>query len=211
MICAIPDGDNLFRSVVHPLAFRKKGKQLDRGKFFHLCTDDLTPGLIKTSVVWERYAPTSQRVHAFGCRLAVRMNEANPKTRHVYCGAYQFKASNVRQLVGTENLAEVVGSDVLHVIEHGEIAHANIQIRLAADVDEDSVEGIKTVIVDRLWQSNRGPIPHICDVDTELEPPPSQLLIDAPNGTYSDDRSSMLRFWYDVRFAALYSLWRMTN
>jgi hypothetical protein len=72
--------------------------------------------------------------------------------------------------VGTENLAEVFASDILHIIEHDEIAHANIQIRLAAHVDEDSVEGIKTVIVDRLWHSSRGPLRHICDVDGDLIP-----------------------------------------
>lgn len=133
------------------------------------------------------------------------MNEAEPrpKQRRVYCGAYQFTTTDVRQLKGTSGLGEVVSSDVLHKIERNEIAHASIEIQLGADVDKDSVEGTKTAIIDRLWQSSRGPIRHVCDGDIDLNSHPSGLLMEAPGGPYIDNRSPLLYLWCNVRFAVL--------
>jgi hypothetical protein len=203
MVRAIPSGDNLFRSAVFPLSFRNKGRSFHAANFMRLYSD--SPGLIEASVIWERYAPNLECVHAFGCRLAARMNNAGgaagkPDAKRVYCGAYRFKARDVRTLFGNRQLPEIANANVCHAIEDGEIAHASLEIRLVDGVAGDAIEAVKTAIVDRLWHASLGPTRHACGVDWGLDPHPSNKLPDAPGGPYVDDRSRPRKLWDLVRF-----------
>jgi hypothetical protein len=106
----------------------------------------------------------------------------------------------VRGLEATVGLPEVATSDLVPQIEDNEVAHVNCVIRLRDDADEDSIEGVKTVIVARLWNGCRGPLTHTCHMDTDLVPHPSNRLETPPLGMYLDDRSVALRAWCLARY-----------
>jgi hypothetical protein len=206
----IPDGDNLFRQSVFPVSF--KGKDIfEWAKCLNIRSDE--DGSLSASLTWERYVPTIQFVHGYGCRLALRRNEKKQaggkfkeKDRHIYCGSYQLKAKAVRELEATEGLAEVLSADVVHEVEEGEIAHANMRIVLKPGVGLN-VEGTKTAIVDRLWNTCSGPLRHTCDCDKEIGGHPSSKLETPPAGAYFDDRSYPFRLWHIIRFFICRWLW----
>ncbi|MGB8989101.1 MAG: hypothetical protein WCC37_21050, partial [Candidatus Sulfotelmatobacter sp.] len=61
------------------------------------------------SVTWEKYVPTTELIHRYGCRLASHMNEKNraagkskDKDRRVYCGAYELKGKAIRSLAASD-------------------------------------------------------------------------------------------------------------
>jgi hypothetical protein len=110
--------------------------------------------------------------------------------------------------MGEAQLPEITGAVVLHVVEDNEIAHANVRITLA-NVASGRVEELKTAIVDRLWQVSRGPLHHRCVSDHDINPHPSNAMLDPPGGAYFDDRSLIYRAWYIVRFWLLAGLWRL--
>jgi hypothetical protein len=206
-MCGIPSKDTLFRGAHHPVAFQRKAG-LNPAKFMKLYWEASKPELIEASFVWERYAPTLELVHNYGCRTSHKRNEnSKPGKRDVYCGAYQLNVDHVRRLVGIDRLPEVVGADVIHKIEHGELAHVASLITIALPIDEDAVEGVKTAIVDRLWNSCRGPIEHICDFDRDLDPHPNNKLDLAPSGRYTDGRSSLMRALCFYRYRLLKFAW----
>ena len=197
----IPDGDSLFRHSIKPVSF--KGKTFAPQKLIALFGN---AEVVQTSLAWQRYVPTTELVHSYGCRLALRRNDERKaegtfkeKNRQVYCGAYQIKAVSIRALVGAEGLKEVVTVEVFHHVEEGEIAHTDLTIILNAKEGFD-VEGTKTAIVDRLWNACSGPLLHVCDCDDDLAPHPSSELITAPGGPYRDDRHDFLRLWSIMRF-----------
>jgi hypothetical protein len=202
---AISGGDNLFRSVHHPVSFRRSVFITEKFWKFDAGQDHL-----ETSIVWERFAPSRRYIHAYGCRQSAERNKRSQKAskslRHVYCGAYQFKADHVYGLAKVPKLPEVSGASVCHVIETGEIAHANLRIELK-NVHGGKIEELKTAIIDHLWRKNRGPLPHKCAVDHDLKPHPSSSMHDPPSGRYIDDRALPLRAWYMIRFWTLRSLW----
>jgi hypothetical protein len=200
--CHIPDGDNLFRHSIHPLSFASN--KFVVYKFIHLVQE--SDGSLLTSITWERYLPTTKYVHGYGCRLALRMNERlkeqnkfQKKNRRVYCGAYQLGAKAIRALPSVEGLEEILSADVVHHIEDGEIAHTDLRIVLKNSGDP-GIEGTKTAIVDRLWNTCSGPLRHTCDFDQDLTPHPRSGLSNAPKGPYSDSRSGLQRLWHVVRF-----------
>jgi hypothetical protein len=203
----------LYRSSVYPAAFRHKKKLepvLVPALFFYLGDEpndvDGTQ-LVFGSLAWERFAPSWDHVHAYGCRIASRRNakleaegRLDPSKRNVYCGSYALKARSIRSLVGLENLAEIVSADVVHKIEDGEIAHAELQIVVQADGRD--VEATKTAIIDRLWNASSGPLKHVCAFDSDLEPHPSSLLADGPGGRLPDGRSALKQLWAMALFHA---------
>jgi len=200
--CHIPDGDNLFRHCIHPLSFASN--KFVVYKFVHLVEEE--DGSLLTSLTWERYLPTTTHVHGYGCRLAHRMNERlkeqakfQAKNRKVYCGAYQLRAKAIRALRTVEGLEEILSADVVHHIESGEIAHTDLRIVLKNSHDPN-IEGTKTAIVDRLWNTCSGPLRHTCDSDHDLTAHPRSSLSIAPEGAYSDSRSDLLRLWHVIRF-----------
>lgn len=204
----IPGGDNLFRHCVHPLSF--SGKRFVAQKLIKLYSQP--DGSFLASLTWARYLPTTEHVHAYGCRLALGMNaklkeqpKFDSKARRVYCGAFLLKAKAVRALPNLAGLTEISSADVVHSVEQGEIAHTDLRIVLRPDAD---VEGTKTAIIDRLWQACSGPITHICDDDHDLESHPSVDLPVAPGGSYSDNRWRLTRFWHLVRFRICCWFWR---
>jgi hypothetical protein len=206
----IPDGDSLFRQSVYPLTFR--GPRYAHDKLLKLDYDEGS-GLLLGSLTWERYVPTTELVHRYGCRLASHMNEKNraagkfkEKNRRVYCGAYELKGKAIRALAMSGELNEILSADVVHHVEEGEIAHTDLRIVLKPG--SANVEGTKTAIVDRLWKDCSGPLRHICDCDRGLAEHPSLSLIIAPAGDYSDTRSYWLRIWYIVRFQIYNWMWR---
>jgi hypothetical protein len=208
---SIPDGDSLFRHCVHPLAFKKKGLLFSPEKFVKLYDVE---GSILASVAWERYAPTSKEVHEYGCRLAAGINEKasseakfRDSDRKIYCGAYQLSASSIRALAVTEGLDEIASADVVHHIENGEIAHTDLRIVLK-NTGGDFVEGTKTAILDRLWHSCYGPLTHICTCDLDMGAHPTTTLLVPPSGSYSDQRSSLCRRWYLVRYRICNWVWK---
>jgi hypothetical protein len=205
----IPNGENIYRSVIFPLSFGGK-RTFQPHKFMALGSQPGKPHHIETSVIWERYAPFARFVHAFGCRLSAGQNSrrSNPKpgTERIYCGAYRLKVDDVRELARTAGLPEIQLADVRHVIEHGEIAHASLEIELVASTDEAVIEDVKTGIVDRLWRASSGPDAHICKEDSHLDPHPNGRLASAPSGPYSDDRTIWQRLWCLFRFLVV-KLW----
>jgi hypothetical protein len=206
----ISDGDSLFRQSVHPLAF--KGKRFAWEKCLMLY--DEPDGSLLASLTWERYVPTTELVHDYGCRLAFGMNEKKriagkltDKNRNLYCGAYHFKARAIRALSTAEGLNEILSADVLHHVELGEIAHADLRIVLKPGGAPD-IEGTKTAILAQLWNMCSGPMKHVCDCDKNISEHPSSSLAIPPAGVYSDTRSSLSRFWSIIRFHICGWLWR---
>jgi hypothetical protein len=132
-------------------------------------------------------------VHAFGCRLAANQNRnqirAGKKADRVYCGAYRLLPAEIHELARTENLAEVKKAEVLHAIEDGEFAHANLRFEIDTQGDEEAIEPIKTLIVDRLWKMSSGPEKHVCSCDDAALQHPSEELLIGPQGVYRDPRT----------------------
>lgn len=190
----IPDSDSLFRFCIYPASFKGKAKQFAVEKLFNLkhCKEE---GTILGSLAWERYVPTTKHVHGYGCRVASRRLG---RERSIYCGAYRLNGSAVRALATTEALDEVSSSDVVHCPENGEIAHTALRISLKRG--DFNVEGTKTVILDRLWNTCSGPLKSIGDCD-------SLALITAPAGLYSDTRSQLYRVWSLIRFQICSWVW----
>jgi hypothetical protein len=210
----IADGDSLFRQSVHPVSFRG-GKAFAWAKCLMLY--DEPDASLLASLTWDRYVPTTEAVHGYGCRLAFRMNEKKriagkltDKNRNVYCGAYQLKGKAIRALATVEGLNEVLSADVVHHVQEGEIAHADLIIVLKPGGVAD-IEGTKTAILDRLWNACSGPMRHICDCDNNILEHPSLDLAIPPAGAYSDTRSSLLRCLCIIRFHICSWLWRRKN
>jgi hypothetical protein len=206
----IPDGDSLFRHSIYPLSFKRKSFAWD--KCLKLYDED--DGSLLASLTWERYVPTIELIHAYGCRLAFRMNDREraagkfkDKNRRVYCGAYQLKGRAIRALVACEGLDEIVSADVVHHVEEGEIAHTDLRIVLRRG-GGFNLDGTKTAIIDRLWNACSGPLKHVCDCDRDIADHPSSALDTAPAGAYSDTRSYLVRLWSMVRFQVCSWLWR---
>ncbi|MCC8954274.1 hypothetical protein H8B02_12650 [Bradyrhizobium sp. Pear77] len=80
-------------------------------------------------------------------------------------------------------------AEVVHKIEDGEFAHCNLRIEVDTGGDEEAIEPIKTLIVDRLWQQASGPAVHICTCDRDIKPHPSEWLTKGPQGPFVDTRS----------------------
>jgi hypothetical protein len=190
---AVPDGESVWRSAVFPVAFKKN--KLSPKTFFKLWPADEGPFVLEMSLVRGKYAPTLSMVHGFGCRLAASQNrnlvDRGKNADKVYCGAYQLKASDICELRGTPKLSEVTKAEVLNIVEDGEFAHSNARIEVDTKGDEDAVEPIKTLIVDRLWHQSAGPSKHVCKCDEEANPHPSAWLQDGPKGPYVDTRSKI--------------------
>lgn len=205
----IPDSDSLFRCCIHPLSFKKQGKRFASEKLLHLVYD-LEKGTLLGSLAWEWYVPTTKHVHAYGCRVSAYMNKnvrsgSHPKQR-IYCGAYRLNGGAVRALATADGLNEIASADVVHHIENGEIAHADLRISLKpGDLD---VEGTKTAIVDRLWNTCSGPLKYIDVCDQDIKPHPSSYLSTPPAGPYSDTRSYLYRLWSLIRFRIYSWVWR---
>jgi hypothetical protein len=204
----IPSSDSLFRGAHHPIAFQKATFRYS--KFMKLYWETSKPQLIEASFVWDRYAPTLGLVHAYGCRTSSKRNESRkPNNRDTYCGAYQLTVRQMRSLAGTPGLTEVLGADVEHKIENGELAHVAAFITIRVPEDEEAIEGVKTIIVDRLWNSCRGPIKHICEVDRALDPHPNSNLEPAAQGPYVDGRSTVRRIFCLWRYRLLTIGWKI--
>ncbi len=208
----IPDGDSLFRQSVYPVSFKSKGRVFAWGRCLNLQPKD--DGSLVASLTWERYVPTTKLIHDYGCRLALRRNEKKQaagefkdKDQNVYCGAYQMKAKAIRDLGATDGLDEILSADVVHRVEEGEIAHANLTVFLKPAFGAN-VEGTKTAIVDRLWNACSGPLSHTCDCDRNIAEHPSSKLITPPAGAYKDNRSYPLKLWHIIRFHICSWLWR---
>jgi hypothetical protein len=199
MMSAVPDGEFVWRSAVFPVAFKKK--QLSNKAYFRLYASDATPFVLEMSLVREKYAPALFMIHGFGCRLAASRNRALVKdgkpANRVYCGAYQIKVEDIRSLARLPQLSEVKKAQVLHIVEDSELAHSNMQIEVDTGGDEDAIEPIKTLIVDRIWSKSRGPSRHVCRRDKGLADHPSKWLTAGPNGAHVDGRSR-LRVFIDV-------------
>lgn len=209
----VQDRDALYRSCIHPLSFR--GSKLSRFDPAKLIKIETQPdGTLLGSLAWERYVPTTELVHEYGCRLAQRMNEKDrtdgkykEDRRKIYCGAYQITAKAVRSLPSAEGLSEVSFADAIHRIESGEIAHVDLKIALRP-LGRSDVEGTKTAVIDRLWHASRGPLRHACDLERNLTEHPSGRLDPAPMGEYSDPRNVLARLWWLMRFRIHEWFWR---
>lgn len=212
MLAAVPDEESVWRSAVFPIAFKTKQKQLSPKSFFKLWPADEGPFVLEMSLARQRCAPTLPMVHGFGCRLAASQNQnqadRGKPTDRVYCGAYELQAGSIRSLQSTHNLAQVKEVQVLHCIENGEFAHINLRIKVDTNGDEDAIEPLKTLIIDRLWHQSAGPAKHICGCDEAVQPHPSDWLQESPRGAYTDQRSS-IRVAFDVTAYALFHFPRL--
>lgn len=193
--------------MVNPIAFTNAGKVFNWEKAFRL-NHDQTSGAIFGSMAWDHFLPTTAHIHGYGCRLAAKINdkrkvggELKKKNRHVYCGAYEVKAGLVRSLVGVEGLSDLASADVTHLIEDGEIAHAELRFKLSSEAM--SIEGTKTAIVVSLLNGVSGPIKHLCECDRDITPHPSTMLTTGQLGEFVDRRSFLERLWHIGRFHLL--------
>src|SRR5258708_9153158 len=125
-------------------------------------------------MAWERFGPTSDYIHRYGCRLASGQNDRDrvqgrfkDDSRKIYCGACQMRGKAIRALAVTEGLNEIVSADVIHHIENGEISHTDLKIVVRENSGYD-VEGTKTAILERLWNACHGPLTHVCLCDADL-------------------------------------------
>jgi hypothetical protein len=205
----IPDGDNLFRLCTHPISFDSRDRFVP-GKVIKIY--DEPDGSLVASLAWERLVPTTDLVHAYGCRLSLGINRRavakgsyQKEKRSIYCGAYKLRASAVRAL--PNEVDEVRFADVVHRTESGEIAHTDLRIVLFQRADLN-VESTKTAILACLWNVCQGPLRHMCDCDSEVNPHPNLNLDVAPLGEYSDARSHCDRRWSTIRYRALNWMWR---
>jgi hypothetical protein len=193
MTTAVPDGESVWRSAVFPFAFKPKQKQLHTKSFFKLYTDQAAPFTAEMSLALGKYAPTLPMVHRFGCRLAASQNrdldKRGKRTDRIYCGAYELRAGDIHALRGTANLLEVTRAEVIHAVETGEVAHANLRIEIDTGGDVEAVEQVKTLIIDRLWHRSAGPEKYVCLCDEKVDPHPSEWMQNGPNGSYVDRRS----------------------
>ncbi len=194
----IPDRANLFRHSVFPVSFRSR--RFAAPNFFNL-NEKVHDGqnIVVASVAWQTYMPTSNYVHRYGCRLADKRNKRKQekgtykeKDRQVYCGAYQLTAGAVREISTVTGLEEIESADVYHLIEDGEIAHT--ELKFVFKTGAAITEAAKTAIIDRLWHACAGPMPFICEQDTEMTNHPSEKLEDAPNGR-SENAEPKISTW----------------
>ena len=207
----IGDNDYVYRPIVFPLAFQRRNVFVT-SKVFHFNMSQA--GMLKGSLAWERFVPTTAHVHEFGCRLVSKRNERkrmaqgtlSQKDRQVYCGFYGLNAKSIRALVDTEELNEVIRADVVHLVEDGEIAHAELIIELAAGVID--IEDTKTAIFDRLWNASRGPRTHVCFSDIDLNEHPSKLLIVGGFGEFNDQSGCLHGLWRITKFHVSKLLWQ---
>lgn len=189
----IPKRDDVFRHVLFPVSFRSKRFAHDKMIKF-----EQRDGLLKASLAWERYLPTTPHLHAYGCRLARDRNElGSGQRRSVYCGAYRFVAGAIRQLPTEPLMDDVIAVEVNHQIENGQLAHIDLQFRIRHGAD---IEASKTAIIDRLWAICSGPLRHVCECDTDLNPHPSSVLTDPPSGPSINNRSFLRKCWCMIVF-----------
>ena len=198
-----PDEDTVYRSAIHSVAFKSKGKRFDPTRFMALRAAPGNPNTLETSVVCERLAPTARAVHDFGLRLAKRRNESkSQQSKAIYCGSYQIGVGEIRALVRLQGYPEITGADVVHAIEDNEVSHCNLSIALTVPGDEDEAQGVRTAIVSQLWKVSKGPL--------RYEPPellndknrPLETIVVPPGGEIEDRRSPLLR-WLQVLRAVL--------
>jgi hypothetical protein len=204
----IRNGNSLFRHCIYPISFNKKTSSFAYEKMWYLQIQ--SDGAFHGSLAWERYVPTAEYVHGYGCRLAsginTRKKEAGKfkeKDRHFYCGAYQVRGQAVRALASIAGLDEIASTNVVHQVEAGEIAHADLRIFLKPGID---VEGTKTAIVDRLWNASSGPLRHRCESDLNTLAHHNSDLTEAPAGQYHF-RLWIIRVFWILRFRILNWLW----
>lgn len=190
----IPKQESVWRSAVFPLAFKVRQKQLSPKSLFKLHSSDTAPFVLEMSLARQKFAPTMEMIHRFGCRLAAFQNRVQSrngkKTDRIYCGSYELRAGSLPNLQGVSSLAEVKTVQVIHCVENGEFAHANLRIEVDTNGDVEAVEEVKTLIVDQLWRQSSGPEKYICLRDERVQSHPSDWLADAPRGSYTEQRST---------------------
>jgi hypothetical protein len=202
----VPDGASLFRHCVHPIVFTG-GKTFAPEKMFYLKPKN-SPNDVVSSVAWQKYAPTQDHIHGYGCRLAININNnkrkggiLRKKNRHIYCGAYHLSAARIRKLYNVDDPESPIDSaEVNHLIdsENPEIAHA--EIRFSIKPETVNIDAAKTEIVARLWNLCCGPLPFICEYDHDIVSHPSEDLDPGPLGGYVDTRSRWSRIGDLVSF-----------
>ena len=102
-----------------------------------------------------------------------------------------MSAGGIRALCGANGLDGLILVSVEHKIENGEVAHTAVKFTISDDHPDR--EGLKTAIIDRLWNLCSGPMRHACPDDMDLNPHPNTLLGDAPLGEISDARTPLQR------------------
>jgi hypothetical protein len=208
----ITDTDSFFRQSIFPESFRGKKGIFATSKCFYLKVNS-EKNLLFGSLAWQRFVPTSDDVHAYGCRIAAirnnrkQLNHATTDAhRSVYCGAYHITAKNVRALSKLDGLSEVFRADVVHKPENGELAHADLRIWLQPS-RVVNIESTKTAIVHSLWSQCSGPLKHVCECDRDMESHPSLRLDDSNLGAYVDTRSHFTQWWSVFRFHVYNWIW----
>jgi hypothetical protein len=199
----VPDQDALFRHCVFPESFKSSQKRFAREKLFKLY-ERQGGACLAASVTWQRCHPTMFQLHRSGCRLAEsrNRNSRGQAARKVYCGAYQFYALSLADVIGLDNVADAYA---IHDPENGEFAHVSLVFILRGD-PLFSLSDTKTAILDRLWNATYGPLRHVCRCDGSLASHPSGLLEDAPLGPYRERRSFFRRAW-DVPSSMVFGFW----
>jgi hypothetical protein len=192
----IADGDCVFRSCVHPRSFNRGGRQFAVEKLFYLA-QGLEEGVFLGSLIWDRFAPTLRAVHEYGCRVAEKANSKGGRSRSVYCGAYGLRARAIRSIAGANELGEVRSVTVEHLVEQGEIAHA--ELRIVVEAGARDIETTKTAVIDRLWNASWGPVRHVCPCDTDLANHPSVQLPAAPLPIEAKSTGSLGQLLSEVR------------
>jgi len=200
----IPDKDDLFRAIHFPLAFDKK-KNVARNRCWNFPNDPESNSR-ETSLIWTRYAPTLNYVHAYGCRAsAIRNNKPGRKTPDVYCGVFGVGAGSLRDIATNAEIQGISAVELYHWIETEEIAHASLRVTF----DETRwIDAGMTEFVARIEEVMTGPARFAHKDNADANKTATEATIpEAASGPYVDRRTRTERIFCLVRFYVLRLKW----
>jgi hypothetical protein len=115
----IPDGDSVHRLIDFPVMYNESKGMLCEAVFQF-------PKGLSESVIWRKYAPTTEDVHRIGCEREATKHQTKPKTRYVgFISAVARAIRGIRTRHGH-------GFALSHEPEEG-VYHAAISYRPADD------------------------------------------------------------------------------
>lgn len=124
---SIPSGDNISRHLYYP--FMYKNNDFLWNKIFTFSERNK----FCDSVVWRKYIPSIQEVHALGCEK-VKIDKLQHPNRE-YSGAFTGAVNDIRN-IKTDNNIQL---DVEHDQSNGQgIHHAHLKLLLPEDMNKPS-------------------------------------------------------------------------
>lgn len=113
----IPDNDSLSRHIDFPHKYRPDEDLIWWPAVFEF------PDGKGESLVWRKYKPTIEEVHALGCEREAKKKESKPDW--LYKGAITTKAGSIRSIKNSRGHGFRVAHEPTEGIYHAEIARSN--------------------------------------------------------------------------------------